>query len=50
MPAAFDPGNVKVICPRVRVEIPRIEIPQINIPKIPVVKVSVPMVGVGDPI
>lgn len=45
MPAAFDAGNVNVICPRVRVQIPRIDIP-----KIPVVKVSVPVVGVGDPI
>jgi hypothetical protein len=40
-PAAFDAGKIPVICPRVRVEIPRI-----NIPEMPLVRISAPVVQV----
>ena len=42
---AFDTAKIPVICPRVRVEIPRV-----RIPRMPVVNVPAPVVEVGDPI
>lgn len=44
--AAFDPVKVRVICPRVRVEIRQVNIPRVNIPRIPAVHVTVPDVHV----
>jgi hypothetical protein len=38
LPAAFDAGRIPVICPRVRVEIPRV-----NIPQVPLVRISAPV-------
>jgi hypothetical protein len=38
LPAAFDAGKIPVICPRVRIEIPRV-----NIPQMPLVRISAPV-------
>ena len=38
LPAAFDAEKIPVICPRVRIEIPRV-----NIPQMPLVRISAPV-------
>lgn len=44
LPVAFDAAKIPVICPRVRVEIPRV-----RIPRMPMVRIPAPVVHVETP-
>lgn len=49
-PAAFeriviDPVKIRVVCPRVRVNVPAVRIPVVNIPRIPVIRIPAPVIA-----
>jgi hypothetical protein len=45
--AVFDPVRVRVVCPRVRVNVPAVRIPVVNIPRLPVIRIPAPVIS-GD--
>jgi hypothetical protein len=52
-PAAFervvmDPVKIRVVCPRVRVNVPAVRIPVVNIPRMPVIRIPAPVSSAAD--
>jgi hypothetical protein len=44
--ARMDPAQVRVVCPRVRVNVPVVRIPRVSIPEISIPRVSIPQLPV----
>lgn len=52
-PAAFervvmDPVKIRVVCPRVRVNVPAVRIPIVNIPRLPAIRIPAPVISGDD--
>jgi hypothetical protein len=52
-PAAFervvmDPVKIRVVCPRVRVNVPAVRIPVVNIPRMPVIRIPAPVISAAN--
>jgi hypothetical protein len=52
-PAAFervvmDPVKIRVVCPRVQVNVPAVRIPVVNIPRMPVIRIPAPVISAAD--
>lgn len=45
--AVFDPVKIRVVCPRVRVNVPAVRVPVVNIPRIPMIRIPAPVIS-GD--
>ena len=43
--AVFDPVKIRVVCPRVRVNVPAVRIPVVNIPRIPAIRIPAPVIS-----
>ena len=49
-PAAFDrividPVKIRVVCPRLRVNVPAVRVPVVNIPRMPVIRIPAPAIS-----
>ena len=49
-PAVFervvmDPVKIRVVCPRVRVNVPAVRVPVVNIPRIPMIRIPAPVIS-----
>jgi hypothetical protein len=52
-PAAFervviDPVKIRVVCPRVRVNVRAVRIPLVNIPRMPMIRIPAPVISAAD--
>jgi hypothetical protein len=52
-PAAFervviDPVKIRVVCPRVRVNVPAVRIPVVNIPRLPAIRIPAPVISEAE--
>jgi hypothetical protein len=52
-PAAFervvmDPVKIRLLCPRVRVNVSAVRIPVVNIPRMPVIRIPAPVISAAD--
>jgi hypothetical protein len=45
--AVFDPVKIRVVCPRVRVNVPAVRIPVVKIPRMPLIRIPAPVIS-GD--
>jgi hypothetical protein len=46
--AVFDPVRIRVVCPRVRVNVPAVRIPVVNIPRMPVIRIPAPVISAAE--
>ncbi|MFZ0957717.1 MAG: hypothetical protein WAN60_15330 [Candidatus Sulfotelmatobacter sp.] len=46
--AGFDPVKIRVVCPRVRVNVPAVRIPLVNIPRMPMIRIPAPAISAAD--
>jgi len=46
--AVFDSAKIRVICPRVRVNVPAARIPVVNIPRLPAIRIQVPVISAAE--